>query len=237
MPCQFRASIPTWPGIGTGTAGCISRASAASPAADRSLDRNAARPSRRRPGPGTVSSTRRRRISSNAAAPGTCSSRRGDRGRPLRVYRPRAPHPRTMGGSPANPILSHRSTDRPIQNTGHADLVEAPDGSWWMVLLGVRPGASPGFHVLGRETFLAPVHWRDGWPVPGGCHSTWRPTPPATGSTPAGAGRDDFDAPVLAPHWVGVRRPPGAISSWPPVRAGSSSPGARRRWIRPSRPS
>ena len=26
-------------------------------------------------------------------------------------------------GCPSNPILSHRSTDRPIQNTGHADLV------------------------------------------------------------------------------------------------------------------
>ncbi len=39
---------------------------------------------------------------------------------------------------PANPILSHRSTDRPIQNTGHSDLVEAIDGSWWMVLLGTR---------------------------------------------------------------------------------------------------
>lgn len=34
---------------------------------------------------------------------------------------------------PDNPILSHRSTNRPIQNTGHADLVEGPDGSWWMV--------------------------------------------------------------------------------------------------------
>ncbi|MEU6782919.1 family 43 glycosylhydrolase [Nonomuraea angiospora] len=45
---------------------------------------------------------------------------------------------------PANPVLSHRSTDRPVQNTGHADLVEAPDGSWWMVLLGVRPGHRTG---------------------------------------------------------------------------------------------
>ena len=69
---------------------------------------------------------------------------------------------------PANPVLTHRSTDRPVQNTGHADLVQAPDGSWWMVLLGVRPrGGTPGWHVLGRETFLAPVTWQDGWPVVG----------------------------------------------------------------------
>ena len=71
-------------------------------------------------------------------------------------------------GCPANPILTHRSTDSPIQNTGHADLVEFTDGSWWMVLLGVRPkGIGPGFHTLGRETFLVPVRWEDGWPVPG----------------------------------------------------------------------
>ena len=66
---------------------------------------------------------------------------------------------------PANPILSHRSTNLPIQNTGHADLIETVDGSWWMVLLGTRPrGMSPRFHVLGREPFLAPVEWADGWP-------------------------------------------------------------------------
>ena len=46
-------------------------------------------------------------------------------------------------------------------------MVEAPDGTWWMVLLGVRPrGVGPGFHVLGRETFLIRVQWEDGWPVP-----------------------------------------------------------------------
>ncbi|MFC5911674.1 family 43 glycosylhydrolase, partial [Streptacidiphilus monticola] len=69
---------------------------------------------------------------------------------------------------PWNPILTHRSTRKPIQNTGHADLVQAPDGSWWMVLLGVRPqGGTPGWHILGRETFLAPVTWQDGWPLVG----------------------------------------------------------------------
>ncbi len=67
--------------------------------------------------------------------------------------------------APANPVLTHRSTDLPVQSTGHADLVTAPDGTWWMVLLGTRPrGFFPGFHVLGRETFLTPVEWADGWP-------------------------------------------------------------------------
>ncbi|MFC6093040.1 family 43 glycosylhydrolase [Saccharothrix lopnurensis] len=46
---------------------------------------------------------------------------------------------------PDNPVPTHRGTDHPVQNTGHADLVQAPDGAWWMVLLGVRPlGGTPG---------------------------------------------------------------------------------------------
>jgi xylan 1,4-beta-xylosidase len=67
---------------------------------------------------------------------------------------------------PANPVLSARSTDRPIQNTGHGDLVETPDGGWAMVLLGVRTlGRTRAFSPIGRETFLTEVRWVDGWPV------------------------------------------------------------------------
>ena len=44
---------------------------------------------------------------------------------------------------PHNPLLRHRDLSKnPIQATGHADLVEAHDGSWWMVHLGFRPQAS-----------------------------------------------------------------------------------------------
>jgi beta-xylosidase len=67
---------------------------------------------------------------------------------------------------PANPVFSHRSTDHAVQSTGHADLVELPDGRWAAVYLAVRPrGSSPRFHVNGRETFLAGVEWVDDWPV------------------------------------------------------------------------
>ena len=53
-----------------------------------------------------------------------------------------------------------------MQNTGHADLVERPDGSWAIVYHGVRArGSSPEWHVLGRETFADEVVWTDGWPV------------------------------------------------------------------------
>lgn len=71
-------------------------------------------------------------------------------------------------GAPHNPILSNfrRISQRcEIQGVGHADLVEAPDGSWWMVALGYRTMGN-NCHILGRETMLAPVEWHDdGWPV------------------------------------------------------------------------
>ena len=68
-----------------------------------------------------------------------------------------------------NPILTHRNFKAsPIQGAGHADLIQAHDGSWWAVFLAFRP-ASRMAHHLGRETFLAPVTWsEDGWPIVNG---------------------------------------------------------------------
>ena len=31
------------------------------------------------------------------------------------------------------------TTTQPIQFTGHADLAQLPDGTWWSTLLGIRP--------------------------------------------------------------------------------------------------
>jgi xylan 1,4-beta-xylosidase len=87
-----------------------------------------------------------------------------ERGHCVSVARAQAPRG-PFAPCPDNPVLSHRSTANPVQNTGHADLIQTADGSWRAVLLAVRPhGANPGFHVLGRETFLADVTWEDGWP-------------------------------------------------------------------------
>lgn len=66
------------------------------------------------------------------------------------------------------PILTQRDLpeDRanPVTNSGHADLVEMKDGSWWALFLASRP--YEGFRYnTGRETFLLPVSWKDGWPV------------------------------------------------------------------------
>lgn len=72
---------------------------------------------------------------------------------------------------PNNPILTHCNQlgqSNPIQGTGHADLVEAPDGSWWLVCLAFRPQQGMN-HLTGRETYLAAVVWNEeGWPVVNG---------------------------------------------------------------------
>lgn len=67
-----------------------------------------------------------------------------------------------------NPILTQKDLDparpNPVTCAGHADLVEDTDGQWWSVFLAVRPYAD-GHDVMGRETYLHPVTWRNGQPV------------------------------------------------------------------------
>ena len=47
---------------------------------------------------------------------------------------------------------------------GHGDLFQDHLGDWWIIFLGTRRYPDTYDH-LGRETFLAPVEWKDGWPV------------------------------------------------------------------------
>ena len=67
-----------------------------------------------------------------------------------------------------NPILTQRHLDRkrpfPVTTTGHADFVQAPNGDWYAVFLGCRPYEGEFFNI-GRETFMTPVEWKDGWPL------------------------------------------------------------------------
>lgn len=110
-----------------------------------------------------------------------------------------------------NPILTHRGLpDHPIQATGHADLVQTQDGDWWMVLLGIRPSTERHHHI-GRETFLAPVTWRDGWPVvnagkPLELAMLGEGLPPPYPFDPE-PNRDDFDEKELRVAWRYVRNP------------------------------
>ena len=66
-----------------------------------------------------------------------------------------------------NPILTQRHLDpqrpNPITTTGHADFVKTPGGKWYAVFLGCRPYKEDHYNT-GRETFMAPVEWKDGWP-------------------------------------------------------------------------
>ena len=65
----------------------------------------------------------------------------------------------------ANPVLTNRNLGGySIQGTGHADLVEDARGNWWMVHLAYRQITRwMPFHVTGRETYLLPLTWEDGW--------------------------------------------------------------------------
>lgn len=118
----------------------------------------------------------------------------------------RGPSPRgPFESCPGNPVLTHRSSSHPVQNVGHADLVQAPDGGWAAVYLGARPrGSTPGFHVLGRETFIAGVDWVGGWPVFDEAHFT---VPRARTDFV-----DDFSAMTLHARWVVADGDPAAVA-------------------------
>ncbi|KOX16358.1 glycoside hydrolase [Nocardiopsis sp. NRRL B-16309] len=123
---------------------------------------------------------------------------------------------------PHPPLLTARGTPEPVQNTGHADLVERLDGSWAMVFLGVRPsGSFPGWHVLGRETFAADVVWRDGWPVVAGPVEP-RARPPVRAALGEGA---------LGPDWVGAGVFPDQVLRWSRDRWRMASGGTGRVFV------
>jgi alpha-N-arabinofuranosidase len=122
-----------------------------------------------------------------------------------------------------NPILTQRQLDPKrkfaITCTGHADLVQTEQGDWWAVFLGCRPyhPYEEGYVNTGRETFLAPVKWEDGWPVinPGREEVQYHyPLPlslnkadtekPYSGNF---TWRDEFDKDILCRDWTFLRTP------------------------------
>jgi alpha-N-arabinofuranosidase len=118
-------------------------------------------------------------------------------------------------GNPANPILTHRHLGRtsPVTNVGHADLIDLPDGSSWAVMLATRP--VDGADVLGRETFLAPVVWEDGWPViaPGvGSLEEYPPTPEGALPSHDTTFSDDFTG-RLHHRWISPRALPASFTT------------------------
>lgn len=117
-----------------------------------------------------------------------------------------------------NPILTQRHLDpkreHPVTCTGHADFVETQNGEWWAVFLGVRTYYQNHFNT-GRETFMAPVRWVDGWPVIASGNELVQysyPVPDLPAAPPAPVPlnsnftmKDDFDSEQLSPIWMFLR--------------------------------
>jgi alpha-N-arabinofuranosidase len=123
-----------------------------------------------------------------------------------------------------NPILSAIGlpADRPnpVTCTGHGDLLQTQNGEWYAVFLGCQPYQA-GFYNTGRQTFMLPVKWEDGWPVilppktpvpltvkKPNLPADKAPAVPTTGNI---SFTDNFDSDTLAFRWFGLR---GPVSKW-----------------------
>ena len=74
------------------------------------------------------------------------------------------------------PLVCAWMSDSPLRKSGHGNFAQAPDGIWYVSFLCSRylPERDGSEHVfdenefgcttLGRETGMAPIVWRDGWP-------------------------------------------------------------------------
>lgn len=112
---------------------------------------------------------------------------------------------------PTGPLLtSCDDATLSLQKAGHGDLFEAANGDWYVCFLCSRPVAGTHKCVLGRETAIEKIVWRDdGWPelARGGHHPG-----PATGD-PRVDYRDDFDEAELDFGWKSLRAPLGDDAS------------------------
>ena len=116
-------------------------------------------------------------------------------------------------GYAGNPILTHRhlGLTYPIVNVGHPDIVETQNGEWWMVLLASRTYGGGYHRNLGRETFLVPMTWENGWPLinpgKGLVEDTFvRPNLPASEPVVTEV-IDDFDYDKLPYQYMYIRNP------------------------------
>lgn len=125
---------------------------------------------------------------------------------------------------PHNPILTQRHLYDYEQNpylpadavtsTGHADLVQTTKGDWYAVFLGCRAYEGP-YYNTGRDTYLLPVSWNNGWPtiLEGGKKvSAVLPAPLPMGKAMSGltgnfSYTDRFDKAELHPRWMSLRNP------------------------------
>ena len=110
---------------------------------------------------------------------------------------------------PGNPLItSARDPQLRLQSAGHGSLVQHRNGTWSFAHLCRRPLRN-GRAILGRETALQNIAWKDGWPrlasggqvpldtfdAPELPRHPWPITPP----------RDDFDEAALSIDWQAPR--------------------------------
>lgn len=136
-----------------------------------------------------------------------------------------------------NPVLTQRdlpaNRPNPITSAGHADFIDTPNGEWWATFLATRPYGDD-FYNTGRETFLMPVQWKDGWPTVTRPHEVipWvaaKPrlpsgSPPPFPTSGSFVIREDFASTKLPFHWVEMRNP---HESWWKVGNGALTLNAR----------
>lgn len=88
---------------------------------------------------------------------------------------------------PQTPFITAKyNPENPLQKTGHGDIVETQNGEWYAVFLTGRPLTQLGRCILGRESAIEKVEWRD---------DDWLYT---THGSPCA--RIEVEAPDLPPH-------------------------------------
>ncbi|HNX60173.1 MAG TPA: glycoside hydrolase family 43 protein, partial [Spirochaetota bacterium] len=112
---------------------------------------------------------------------------------------------------PGNPLItSAYDPSLELKSAGHGSLVELKDGSWYLAHLCRRP-LQNGRSILGRETALQPVVWKDGWPRLASGKNTPDVVVAAPDLTeqkwPEVPGRTDFDESKLGIEWQTLRIP------------------------------
>lgn len=134
------------------------------------------------------------------------------------IFRSRKPEGPWEEFTAGNPILTQRTGLDPeradaVSSAGHADMVQAPDGNWYAVFLGCRP-YQDDYYNTGRDTYLLPVTWENGWPV---ILEKGKPVPTVNdkpGLAPAPhrltgnfSYTDTFDGGSLDMRWMFLRNP------------------------------
>jgi xylan 1,4-beta-xylosidase len=109
---------------------------------------------------------------------------------------------------PDNPILTNaHDTSKEVQCSGHGDLFKDHHGNWWIVHLATRLSRR-AMTNLGRETFLTPVVWKNGWPSVENKKAVLSARGPLWAcQKPPEEWKADFTQVNWEPEWIFLRNP------------------------------